>query len=428
MVVERRLHLKMGNLNLASISINSVSKSFGETEVLKNVSLDVADGEFLSLLGPSGCGKSTLLRVIAGLERQNSGSIEIGENSVDTQNPRERNIAMVFQNYALYPNMTVRENVALPLLVGQLNLVERLPLLSRILPRSRSVAKAVDEQVRNTAASLNIEQLLDRRPHQLSGGQQQRVALARAIVRQPYAFLLDEPFSNLDAKLRVQLRSEIAALHHEIGETFIFVTHDQAEALTLSDRIAVMKDGVLLQVGTPQEIFDAPNSVAVAEFVGSPPINLFQASSENGVAHVSGKDTRYAVDCEVDAKLTIGIRPEHVRVIEKEDDQSAIKAKVLRVEYLGTDSYAHLTPINGNSADSEREIIARVASSSNGARPSVGDVVGIEFDASDMHVFDGQGDRIEPVANASGAQETALSPIGAERNTKKVSLWQISQK
>ena len=396
---------------MAHLAIESVSKSFGATEVLRDVSLEIADGEFLSLLGPSGCGKSTLLRIIAGLVGQDKGSVKIDGEAIDHRSPRERNIAMVFQNYALYPHMTVWENVALPILVSGLNSIERLPGMQYLWPRSRRVHGAVDEQVRQVSASLEIDQLLDRRPDQLSGGQQQRVALARAIVRKPHAFLLDEPFSNLDAKLRVQLRSEIAALHAKLGETFVFVTHDQAEALTLSSRIAVMLHGKLLQIGTPQEIFDDPNSLAVAEFIGNPPINLFSARHEGGRVLVGGATLTVSMDYPSNEALTLAVRPECVEMVAPDDSQAtAIKVIVTRIEYLGTDTYAYLRPVDPGVTPSDRELVARLPSAQRQA-PKIGQVLGASFMAEDALFFGREGERIAALPEPGRLRGSALHMV-----------------
>jgi multiple sugar transport system ATP-binding protein len=258
---------------VSRVSVRSLTKSFGNIPVLKDISLDAAAGEFLTLLGPSGCGKSTLLRIIAGLEAQDLGSVSIGERTVDGVRPKLRDVAMVFQSYALYPHMTVGENMALPLKMRRLRPWQRLPLIGKFMPGSRRISKDIMREVTAVAEAIEIAALLDRKPGQLSGGQRQRVAVGRAMVRRPAVFLMDEPLSNLDAKLRVQMRAEIKELHRKLGITFLYVTHDQAEAMTLSDRVAVMLDGELLQVAPPQEIYANPANRRVAEFVGVPKIN-----------------------------------------------------------------------------------------------------------------------------------------------------------
>ena len=241
---------------MATLKVSNLTKNFGNTQVLKQINLEVIDGEFIVLLGPSGCGKSTLLNMIAGLESVDEGEILIDEYVVNRIEPKDRNIAMVFQSYALYPAMTVRENVIFGL-------------------KQRKVSKdKIEKSLNNFSQMLQIDQLLDRKPAQLSGGQRQRVAMGRALVREPHIFLFDEPLSNLDAKLRVEMRHEINKLLERLGTTMIYVTHDQVEAMSLATRIAVMNEGIIQQIGTPQEIYDKPNSVFVADFIGSPAINL----------------------------------------------------------------------------------------------------------------------------------------------------------
>jgi multiple sugar transport system ATP-binding protein len=226
--------------------------------VLKAVSLDVRDGEFLTLVGSSGCGKSTILRVIAGLESQDTGAVRIAGRSVDHLRPKQRNVAMVFQSYALYPHMSVKDNIAMPLIMQRLRLAERLPVIGRLSPRRAGVVEEIDGEVSAVARQLQIEQLLARKPSQLSGGQRQRVALGRAMVRRPDVFLMDEPLSNLDAKLRVHMRTELTDLHRRLGVTFVYVTHDQVEAMTMSDRVALMDEGRIVQLGAPADLYHDP--------------------------------------------------------------------------------------------------------------------------------------------------------------------------
>src|SRR3982751_3180697 len=253
---------------MAGLSLRGITKSFGTTPVLGGVDLDIADGEFLTLVGPSGCGKSTLLRIIAGLERQDAGTVSIGGVPVDHLRPHERRVAMVFQNYALYPHMSVFENIALPLTMSRLNVFERIPLLRLLSPRRRRVMQQITGEVQAVAGQLRIESYFARRPGQLSGGQRQRVALGRAMVRNPDVFLMDEPLSNLDAKLRVHMRTELAELHSRLQSTFIYVTHDQVEAMTMSDRVAMMDAGRILQLGTPSELYARPANLKGAQFLG----------------------------------------------------------------------------------------------------------------------------------------------------------------
>src|SRR5215468_8129237 len=303
---------------MASVTISQLSKSFGATEVLRGVSLEIADGEFLTLLGPSGCGKSTLLRLIAGLEVQDTGSIAIGGAAVGALRPKQRNVAMVFQTYALYPHLTVAENIAMPLRMRRLSLTQRLPLVGGLLPGVRAVRDGIHRDVAAVANALEIDHLLDRKPGQLSGGQRQRVAVGRAMVRQPAVFLMDEPLSNLDAKLRVQMRAEIAALHRRLGATFIYVTHDQIEAMTMSDRVAVMLDGELLQVATPKEIYADPADRRVAEFIGSPKINMLTARVRDaGSVEIAGAVMPLTTHAVPGTELKIGLRSELFSTLER---------------------------------------------------------------------------------------------------------------
>ncbi|WP_413993266.1 ABC transporter ATP-binding protein [Labrys okinawensis] len=331
---------------MSSITINKVAKSFGTTSVLRDVSLDIADGEFLTLLGPSGCGKSTLLRILAGLEVQTSGSISIGDRVVDGVRPKKRDVAMVFQSYALYPHMTVAQNMGLPLRMRRLSAWQRLPVLGRWLPGTRQTVEEIDKEVMRTAKALGIGHLLARKPGQLSGGQRQRVAVGRAMVRQPAVFLMDEPLSNLDAKLRVQMRAEIKELHDRLGVTFVYVTHDQSEAMTMSDRVAVMLDGELLQVAPPQEIYADPDDRRVAEFIGSPKINMLEAKLLDGsLADAAGTSFSVAAEVVLDqalgSTLTLGIRPEAFHLVDAAG-LDVLTGSVRLVEHMGSDLFVHL--------------------------------------------------------------------------------------
>ena len=275
---------------MAKIELKAVRKIFDSTEILKGIDLAIEDGEFIALIGPSGCGKSTLLRVIAGLEPQTSGEVRIGDVSVDGVRPSARNLAMVFQSYALYPHLSVFDNIAVPLRMRRHSALARTPLLGRLLPGRASTERGIREEVERVAAQLELSSLLRRKPGQLSGGQRQRVAVGRAIVRQPLGFLFDEPLSNLDAKLRVHMRTELAQLHRQLKATFVYVTHDQAEAMTMSSRIAVMIEGHIVQVGTPAEVYENPQDIRVAEFVGSPKINAMPGViREDGGLEVLGR-------------------------------------------------------------------------------------------------------------------------------------------
>ena len=258
---------------MAKIELNGVRKTFDQTAILKGIDLTIEDGEFIALIGPSGCGKSTLLRIIAGLEPQSSGEVRIDGVQVDGVRPSARNLAMVFQSYALYPHLSVFDNIAVPLRMRRHSALARMPLIGRLHPERGRTERGIREDVERVAAQLELAALLKRKPGQLSGGQRQRVAVGRAIVRQPVGFLFDEPLSNLDAKLRVHMRAELAQLHRQLKTTFVYVTHDQAEAMTMSSRIAVMIEGNIVQIGTPAEVYENPRDIRVAEFVGSPKIN-----------------------------------------------------------------------------------------------------------------------------------------------------------
>jgi multiple sugar transport system ATP-binding protein len=294
---------------MANVTYEHVTKKFDDAAAVKDLSLQIADGEFMVLVGPSGCGKSTALRMLAGLEKVTEGRILIGDRVVNNVAPQSRDIAMVFQSYALYPHMTVYDNLAFGL-------------------RNQKVPKKdIDSRVRRAAEILDLDPLIKRKPKQLSGGQRQRVALGRAIVREPAAFLMDEPLSNLDAKLRVQTRAEILKLQENLGTTTIYVTHDQVEAMTMGDRIAVMNYGVLQQVGPPEELYKNPQNVFVAGFIGSPAMNLVPAS----LIDAGGAD-RIA-----------GFRPEHIDIRNGHPDGYTFDARVEVVEYLGDEQLVHLT-------------------------------------------------------------------------------------
>ncbi len=309
---------------MASVSIQQAQKYFGSTHIIKGVSIDIADGEFCVLVGPSGCGKSTLLRMIAGLEEISGGAIQIGGKVVNNMPPKERDIAMVFQNYALYPHMTVRDNMAFSLLLAK---------------REKSV---IDERVNRASSILGLNPLLDRYPRQLSGGQRQRVAMGRAIVRDPQVFLFDEPLSNLDAKLRVQMRTEIKELHQRLKTTSIYVTHDQIEAMTMADKIVVMRDGIVEQIGSPLELYDNPANQFVAGFIGSPSMNFLPGTlkKSGGNARIELNDgTSLPMPNSAGGadgqKVIYGTRPEHVELVNGAD---GVSAEVVVVEPTGADT------------------------------------------------------------------------------------------
>lgn len=318
---------------MSGLQLENVNKSFGSVKVLKDINLEIADGEFVVFVGPSGCGKSTLLRAISGLEETTSGSVHIGDTDVTDHDPSDRGVAMVFQSYALYPHMNVAQNMGFGLRMGGME--------------KDQVAARVNEAAR----ILDIGMLMDRKPKELSGGQRQRVAIGRAIVRQPKVFLFDEPLSNLDAELRTQTRLEIARLHQELGATMVFVTHDQVEAMTLADKIVVLRDGRVEQVGAPMDLYDDPNNDFVAGFIGSPKMNLLPAkilSRKDGSVEVQvpafgaqslSVTTKPSAKCGAGDAVTIGMRPEHFT--EAENAGATFSAKVLVIEQLGSASFVH---------------------------------------------------------------------------------------
>jgi multiple sugar transport system ATP-binding protein len=307
---------------MASVSIRNVKKRFGEVEILHGVSIDIPDGSFTVLVGPSGCGKSTLLRMVAGLENISDGEMLIGDRVVNKVAPKERDIAMVFQNYALYPHMTVRDNMAFSLTLNK-------------TPKA-----VVDERVGAAASILGLDTLLDRFPRQLSGGQRQRVAMGRCIVRKPQVFLFDEPLSNLDAKLRVQMRTEIKELHQRLKTTSVYVTHDQIEAMTMADQIVVMHDGNIEQIGGPLDLYDRPANRFVAGFIGSPAMNFLEGTV-NGNVIVTANGARLALPAKTQAvqgrAVTYGIRPEHMDMADA-NDPIGFDAEVVVVEPTGSET------------------------------------------------------------------------------------------
>ena len=336
---------------MVSLDLIDIEKCFGKVEVLKRISLDVRAGEFMTLVGPSGCGKSTLLRIIAGLEIQDGGDLRIDGRSVSGLRPKLRDTAMVFQSYALYPHMTAYENMALPLTMQRMTMGERLPFVGRLLPGSRHKRESIAADVLEVARVLDLTALLDRRPIALSGGQRQRVALGRAMVRHPSIFLMDEPLSNLDAKLRVKMRTELGRLHHRLKATFVYVTHDQIEAMTMSSRVAVMMDGEILQVDTPARIYEAPDNLKVAEFIGSPKINVLegQARADGNIdlpgcvlVHDGGAISGIAEGDPV----SVGVRPEAWELVDagttvsaSEADHTTISGRVVTVELTGSEVF-----------------------------------------------------------------------------------------
>ena len=332
---------------MAEIQLKGISKSFDKSEVIKSLDLSITNGEFITIVGPSGCGKSTLLRIIAGLEIQSAGDVIIGGREVNKIKASERDLAMVFQSYALYPHLTVQQNMMVPLKLRRLSGLERFPLLSWFLPNQRSKLNVLKEKVLQAAETLQIIHLLGRKPGQLSGGQQQRVAVGRAMVREPVAFLMDEPLSNLDATLRVHMRAEITELHRELNTTFVYVTHDQAEALTMSDRVAVMMDGEILQLDSPTEIYNNPVNLQVAEFIGSPKINVLPAESDGNEQITSmGLSMSYPAKNQKKGNILLGLRPEHTELLSS-NSKNCFAGKIIHKENLGADIYLHVTLNDG---------------------------------------------------------------------------------
>jgi len=372
------------------IELENLSKSFGKTKALRNVSLSMPEGSFTSLLGPSGCGKSTMLRIIAGLDQPTSGSVRISGRDVTELTAAERNIAMVFQSYALYPHLTVRGNITLPLTMRNMTRLERMPLLDRILPSARRKIAEHAEQTQQIAEMLEIDQLLDRKPSELSGGQKQRVAVGRALVRDPIVFLFDEPLSNLDAKLRTQMRGEIVDLHRRTKRTFIYVTHDQAEAMSMSDNIAVIMQGRILQVASPRELFEQPVSLEVAAFLGDRPINLIELT-------VNGNRLEPPFDgftCDVKnlpKKITIGLRPETLDIV----PGGPLAGRVDGIEYFGSEAMVTIRLADGH--------ILRAALNAASGLPGIGETIDLGVKEGVMHVFDAvSGRRLGALQNAKG--------------------------
>ncbi len=368
---------------MATVTFDHVYKRYGGVTAVEDLNLEIGDGEFMVLVGPSGCGKTTSLRMIAGLEEITEGTIRIGDKVVNGVAPKDRDIAMVFQSYALYPHMTVRDNLAFGL-------------------KLRKVPKADSEKRINEAAGiLQLEKLLDRKPRELSGGQRQRVALGRAIVREPAVFLMDEPLSNLDAKLRVQTRAEIARLHQRLGTTMVYVTHDQVEAMTMGQRIAVMSDGLLQQVGTPRELYDHPKHRFVAGFIGSPSMNFVEVGksadgsiSEGGFTFTIPAGLRDGFAAASGSRIVAGFRPEHLELGDIGGVSAHIQGTAEVVEYLGNEELLHVRV-------GSEDIVAIVDSSH---RVRKGDVVQLRLPEDKLHLFD-----IETGVSATHLRESAAA-------------------
>ncbi|PGH41057.1 ABC transporter ATP-binding protein [Micromonospora sp. WMMA1996] len=382
---------------MADIVLDKVSKRFPDgTTAVRDVDLEIADGEFVILVGPSGCGKSTTLNMIAGLEDISSGELRIAGQRVNDKAPRDRDIAMVFQSYALYPNMTVRENMAFPLRLAKMD------------------KETINQKVDEAAKVLELTALLDRKPANLSGGQRQRVAMGRAIVRQPKAFLMDEPLSNLDAKLRVQMRTVVSRLQKQLGTTTVYVTHDQTEAMTLGDRVVIMRGGAVQQVGPPQELYDNPRNLFVAGFIGSPSMNFLHAAVEEGRLRTAlgdvpiGERIRRELEAgDAPRELILGVRPEHFEDATLVDDETRARglefeAPVDIVESMGSDKYVYFTVEGERASAAELEELAADAGASDfaGAGSSLvtrlsaespvreGETRRVWFNLEKIHLFD----------------------------------------
>ena len=348
---------------MSQISLQNLKKSFGETKVIHDLSIDVKDGELIVIVGPSGCGKSTLLRMVAGLEDANEGNILIDNKKVNELEPMERNIAMVFQNYALYPHMTVFENMAYGLKIAK-------------IPKEE-----INSRVQKAADILELEELLNRRPNQLSGGQRQRVAMGRAIVRNPVAFLFDEPLSNLDAKLRVQMRLEIKKLQTQLKTTSLYVTHDQVEAMTLADRMIVMNAGNVEHIGTPLEVYTKPKTLFTAQFIGSPAMNILKGNCQNKKLTFSNSSS-LNINTNFKGEVNVGMRPEDFKI----DNNGSINLNVELVELIGSNTLIH-----GKLSKSNEILVASI--------PGVikdnlkGKDLNLSFDESKIHLFDVNSDQ-----------------------------------
>jgi len=343
---------------MANLTLQNLTKSYGSTKVLHGISLDVADGEFVVFVGPSGCGKSTTLRMIAGLEEVTSGEVIIGDRVVNNLEPKERDIAMVFQNYAIYPHMSVKKNIAFGL-------------------RSSSMAKPDKEKrIQEVAEILDMVPLLERKPNALSGGQRQRVAIGRAMVRDPAVFLFDEPLSNLDAQLRTQMRLEIKKLHQRVGNTIVFVTHDQVEAMTMADRIVIMKDGHIQQVGTPAEVYHKPANTFVAQFIGAPSMNMLPGTlNGQGVGLKGGGNFKTDQKSSAPYDVLVGVRPDDLTL---GAGNPVVTGKVTVREPLGPETLIYVDTTAG-------EIIAKA---SGRTPPNVGEQVTLSADLANLHIFD----------------------------------------
>jgi multiple sugar transport system ATP-binding protein len=376
---------------MASIKLDRVTRTFGTKTAVSNVSLDVPDREFLVLLGPSGCGKSTLLRMLAGLESVSSGEIRLNERRVDQLPPSARDMAFVFQSYALYPHMTVRRNITFPLIMREFKWWFHLPIVGGMAKRRIEESPQVSDLVGRTAKILALSDMMDRFPRTLSGGQRQRVALGRAMVRQPEVFLMDEPLSNLDAKLRMSMRAEIIKLHRDVGGTFVYVTHDQIEAMTMGTMIALMRDGVVQQFGTPREIYLNPANTFVARFIGTPPMNLIEGRIERGSLRIGegtfALPTPLAALASSDQHVLVGIRPNAFTIVAGREQ--TLVGKVALVEHVGAESVIdvrldHATTAHREEGEGRNEVMITESGYSD---LRANDTVSVAVDLTDAVLF-----------------------------------------
>lgn len=386
---------------MASIKLDRVTKTFGNKTAVGNVTLQVPDREFLVLLGPSGCGKSTLLRMLAGLESVSSGEIHLDERRVDQLPPSARDMAFVFQSYALYPHMTVRRNITFPLIMRQFKWWFHLPIIGGVAKRKIEESPKVSDLVGRTAKVLALTEMMDRFPRTLSGGQRQRVALGRAMVRQPQVFLMDEPLSNLDAKLRMSMRAEIIKLHREVGGTFVYVTHDQIEAMTMGTMIALMRDGVVQQFGTPREIYLDPANTFVARFIGTPPMNLIEGRIERGSLRIG--EGSFPLPAHLTAlagseqHVLVGIRPNSLKIVGS--GEGALAGKIALVEHVGAESVIdvkldHATTAHREEGEGRNEVMITESGYSD---LRANDTVRVGIDLSEAVLFSPEsGRRLRP--------------------------------
>jgi len=386
---------------MASIKLDRVTKTFGNKTAVGNVTLQVPDREFLVLLGPSGCGKSTLLRMLAGLESVSSGEIHLDERRVDQLPPSARDMAFVFQSYALYPHMTVRRNITFPLIMRQFKWWFHLPIIGGVAKRRIEESPKVSDLVGRTAKVLALTEMMDRFPRTLSGGQRQRVALGRAMVRQPQVFLMDEPLSNLDAKLRMSMRAEIIKLHREVGGTFVYVTHDQIEAMTMGTMIALMRDGVVQQFGTPREIYLDPANTFVARFIGTPPMNLIEGRIERGSLRIG--EGSFPLPAHLTAlagseqHVLVGIRPNSLKIAGS--SEGVLAGKIALVEHVGAESVIdvkldHATTAHREEGEGRNEVMITESGYSD---LRANDTVRVGIDLSEAVLFSPEsGRRLRP--------------------------------